>query len=1848
MRAILAKRWVWVTGLFAAINIAGLAVIASQLRGRAAALRVEAFEPQGEAGPDAELQVRFSQLMAAQEEAGKEAGAELLKLTPATTGQLVWADRMTLAFRPAAKLPMATPFVATVSRKCTSLLGHSLGADATFSFHTAPLRVEAVRQLEGSPHRGLRLAVEFNAKVAPDAARPHIALAGEGGRSIGFSLGGYTPSQAVTLTTQWFPEDKLRVTVRKGLRGLDGPLGLEADWAQDLRIEARLRIQGVAARARTPDDVAIVVTCNQQADLDSAPRHIQVEPKTEFKLVPNYDGFQLRGAFASGRRYKITFGKDLAARNGSVLGKDEVRSVLIPDIEPSLHFRTTGIYLGAQGSMLLPLECVNVREAQLAIDQVYPNNVVHYLRDARHRSADSDLSRRVHQEKLVLPQRPNERQVKELDLRKLLGADARGLFLATAHKDDVRWSGGAEKLVLITDLALTVKRSESDMLVWVTSLSAVQPVEGATVAVFSKANQQVHSGTTDASGIAHLKGVDWTGERAPFLVAATKGNDTGVIELDDTQLDDSELDTGGRPYLAKGYEAFVYADRGIYRPGSQVALHALVRGKDMEVPKPFPIQFRIVRPDGRVFRTLNAKLNQWGSAGAAVEVPSHALTGRYSVEVRLPGSETAIGHRTFQVEEFMPDRMKVALKADEKRYRAGDEVAVTVKATHLFGAPAADREVEAECRFVARDFASDKFPGYRFSDGAKKLVAQPVRLCPGGTGVPPVATGKMPVPPEDAGAGNQVAMPMVLDRNGERVLTVKLPKEMAPPSAVQAVVTASVKELGGRAVSAAVALDVDCYPHYIGLARASKEYARVQTPEKLLVVALKPANGGTGFQPVAGPLPLEGTVYRVIWNTVLKLQEGSYRFVSEREERAVEPLACTIADGRGEAAFTPKDLGEYIVRLRDKASGASADLSFYCAGEGDVPWTLDKPARVELVADKPAYAPGETARVLVKAPFAGRALMTIETDRIHLAQVVSLEKNTAEFTFPVSAALGPNAYCSATVVRRTAPGSQWALQRAYGTVPVRLDNKPRQLKVEVESPEETRPGRPLRVALRVRDAAGAGRKAEVTFAAVDEGICQLTRYETPDPWGFFFAKRALGVATSDVFAHLMPEPEKRKVGADSAPGGDGGDADGYDPRMLNPVGVQRVKQVAFWKAGIETGDDGNAEVVVDVPEFTGQLRLMAVAASGSDFGASDRPARVKQPLMVQTSFPRFLAPGDEFTIPVTIFNNTGKSGQVAVKVESTAGVVILSDAPRQVAVESGREATVQIAARAPVVPGAATVSVEARLGDETAVERVELPVRPPTTLQFATGNGSVRAGQTAAFAVPGDWVKGTERYWLSLSPLPTLNLGASLRYLIHYPYGCIEQTTSTAFPLLYLGDVAKAAEPELEGKEIEPVVQAGIDRVFSMQTYCGGFGFWPGYGEVYAWGSVYATHFLVEARKAGYDVPKDNLDAALGYLEGLLSEDRGEGGTGILPVKAYACFVLAAAGKPNRSWTLRLLEAKEELPAYSRFHVAGALAAMKETKLADTLIAAAALPPVAKARDTGDLLHSSAREAAILLSVYLDLRSGHPNVPLLVGRLADGMKDGRWMTTQENAFALLAMGKYARRLGTEKSDFKADVTLAGKTLATLTSKDNLLLKPKDLGGKEVQIAVQGTGTLYYYWGAEGIPTKEAAAERDTSLKARRRFLSRDGAELDLRSIKQGEIAIVELTLDNGVAVKNLVVNDLLPAGFEIENPRLSPGPSFGFPVSGFESPDSERETRNAKHGTRNAIRPLNTDRVEMRDDRLILFADLDVSGVWRHRYVVRAVTCGRFRLPALNAFCMYNPEICSTHGAGTVEITGRQ
>ena len=536
------------------------------------------------------------------------------------------------------------------------------------------------------------------------------------------------------------------------------------------------------------------------------------------------------------------------------------------------------------------------------------------------------------------------------------------------------------------------------------------------------------------------------------------------------------------------------------------------------------------------------------------------------------------------------------------------------------------------------------------------------------------------------------------------------------------------------------------------------------------------------------------------------------------------------------------------------------------------------------------------------------------------------------------------------------------------------------------------------------------------------------------------------------------------------------------------------------------------------------------------------------------------------------------------------------------------------------------MQMKATMGEEAFEDSVELAVRPAAALATVTGSGSVQAGGAETITLPAAWFAGTERYELVFMGTPSLAFVGGLRYVLQYPYGCLEQTVSRCLPLLYVRDLAEWVDPELAAPgQVEHLLASGLARVCSMQTADGGFAAWPGYREDNPWLSAYATQLLVETKKSGFPVQKAPYEAALSYLRRQLDRPvvsgRLTGGVSerrALELKAYCVYVLAAAGEPAFSWMTRLGELREELSVSARAHLGAALVASGQGEESRALFDAG-LPSIAEGRETGGHLRSMSRDVALLLSALIDVSPESAQVAALASRL-DGLRvDGRWGTTQENALALVAMGKYARLLGAHPNDYVATVQVAGREPMVFSHEERRRVSG-DLGGKEVTVAVSGKGTLHCFWLAEGVPASGEVEEEDRGLEVRRRFLDRGGKALGDKALALGDTVVVEISVLAEREVENVVVLDLLPAGFEIENPRLA--------------------TSDGRVKLRSTLSP---DRVEMRDDRMLLFArGPREKGVYY--YVIRAVSAGRFRVPAVQGSCMYDPGIVSTNGAGWIEV----
>ena len=666
---------------------------------------------------------------------------------------------------------------------------------------------------------------------------------------------------------------------------------------------------------------------------------------------------------------------------------------------------------------------------------------------------------------------------------------------------------------------------------------------------------------------------------------------------------------------------------------------------------------------------------------------------------------------------------------------------------------------------------------------------------------------------------------------------------------------------------------------------------------------------------------------------------------------------------------------------------------------------------------------------------------------------------------------------------------------------------------------------------------------------------------------------------------------------------------------------------------------------------------MAVAFAGADYGATEAYLTVREPIVLTPTFPRFLAGGDKLRIPVTLFNGTGEAGKFTVKLQGMGDVQLLSarsthtvemppqnptEMPSQPIldqlsvekdVDAGTEAQVFFDIRVHDAIGEVRFNLSAHGNAETTEMEVKLPLRstaPPVT---QTGQGVVHAGKPVDFILPANLIPDSSEFSLTLSPFPNIAFADSLRYLVRYPYGCLEQTTSRVFPLLYFRDLARSVEPTLaDDGLVDHYITSGITQLESMLTARSHFAYWPGGTYVNPWSSIYASHFLVEARKAGYEVADRVYEAMLnGLREQAKFSPNAEGRNGDEQMKTdialatYAAYVLAAAGQPDRG-TMNYLKNRglSGLSDYSHFQLAGAFALSGELETALSMLPVSVSPSVNEKNntrwETGGTFDSPIRAQAIMLDTLAEVNENHPSIPMLVKNLRDAASDGnRWRTTQDNAFAFLALGKIMKKQ--MDRNYTGTLKLNGEDFADFDATE-VRYTDEAWDGARVQLAVKGEGSCYYYWSAYGIQRDSYVEEYEREIQARRRYFNKDGEEL-ARQFVHGDLIVAEITVKALTAnLENVVVVDMLPAGFEIENPRLES--RAGIPW--LKAQD------------------FKPDYLDIRDDRLIFFGTFPRQRERKFYYALRAVTQGEFTLPPITAEAMYDATKSTVTGSTRIEV----
>jgi uncharacterized protein YfaS (alpha-2-macroglobulin family) len=953
------------------------------------------------------------------------------------------------------------------------------------------------------------------------------------------------------------------------------------------------------------------------------------------------------------------------------------------------------------------------------------------------------------------------------------------------------------------------------------------------------------------------------------------------------------------------------------------------------------------------------------------------------------------------------------------------------------------------------------------------------------------------------------------------------------------------------------------------------------------------------------------------WYSTLRYEEGRYRYVSEKETVIVSSQKINLTGANSTFTYIPKNSGSYEVIVKIPKTKIEISKSFYAYSFNDSyssSHEVNNEGNIDISFNKENYQPGENAIAVLKLPFDGKVLISTERDEVMEHTYVNSKNKIITYNIKVTDKNVPNTYLTATLFKPHDGSSSLPLTVAHGYASFEVKPNKAKLNLTVTATEKSRSNTKQKITINTEP------NTHLTVAVVDEGILALGNQKTPQPFDHFYAKRALEVTSANIYPFLFPEI--------TATGGDEADLAAEMANRQNPLQNKRVKLVSFWSNLLKTDSKGNVTFEVDIPQFSGSLRVMAVASKDHKFGSIDKNITVADPLVISSSIPRFLSMGDEWNMKINVSNTTNKamSGKVAIKTSGALKPGELSHKTIEIPANSAKDIQVPIKAGYQIGSAEITTSVEAN--GEQFTEKTDITIRPAASLVKSHQSGLLKAGQSKKFVLDANFIANSGKHQVFISKSPLAQFTNDIDELIEYPFGCVEQTVSKAFPQLYFEDLVTAiydGNKAYNPNEIKRNIQAAIDKLKMMQLSNGGLSYWPDGGEESWWGTIYATHFLLEAKEKGYQINKKSLDRMLSYLQDKLKSKEkvvyyynGTQQKSIVKKEiGYSLYVLALAGKPDYASMKHYLGNIDELSLDTKYLIACAFV------LTDDIAASRKIMPASfsgeKSVSTfGGSFNSHIRDLALATNALIQVQPDHPQIPEMIRLLSSEMSSQRYLNTQEMSFGFLAMGKFARLKPIGKST--AIIKNGDKTLGEFTGKDIWL---KKIDSKlPLTIEVAGEGNLYYFVESEGIPLDDKVKNVDNFLKVRRTYFTKEKREITSGQFKQNDLIVVKITLESltGASIENVAITDILPAGFEIENARITEMPELSW-----------------------ANTEMNYDYRDIRDDRIHFFTTAG-NGVQTFYYLARAVTPGTYQLGPVSADAMYNGAYHSYYGSGKVVV----
>lgn len=1341
-----------------------------------------------------------------------------------------------------------------------------------------------------------------------------------------------------------------------------------------------------------------------------------------------------------------------------------------------------------------------------------------------------------------------------------------------------------QRNVLASNVGLIAKAGkDNSVAVTVSDLRNAGPVSGAKVDFYDFQQQLLTSVQTDAKGSATAQL-----PRKAFVAVATWQDQRGYLRMDDgNSLSLSRFDVGGAE-PQKGLKGFLYAERGVWRPGDSIYLNFLLEDRTAKLPADYPITLELYDPRGQLYQKRTSTNNVNRLYPLYFKTGSDAPTGNWVAKVKVGG---AVFDRIIKVETVKPNRLKINIETGKESLTAQDNpLNVNLNSTWLHGSPAKSLKAIVEMQIKSAKTSFPKHGEFVFDDPGRRMDTEPRTVFEGN-----------------------------LSEDGNAAFDVRLLDGVVASGQMSVNFKTRVFEKGGDFSTDNRSFSYMPYDNLAGVRITPNKYKEKRFELKkagkiqLLAVDSK-GNPQSGRK-------LSAAIYKSTNEWWWDVDDSNDARFTNADNMQIELRSDFTTGNRGEAEWsvTMESWGRYLVRICDTESGHCTGDYFYAGyswDDDDGQGKREAAAMLAIASDKPKYNTGDNVQLTIPAGEAGKALISIENGtRVVQSFWVDTKAGDNKINFKATPEMAPTVYANISLLQPHAQTKNDLPIRMYGVVPISVEDPATHLQPKIKMPDELKPE--STVAVEVSET--KGRPMAYTIAVVDDGLLDLTRFKTPAPWESFYAREALGVTTWDVYDMVLGA-YGGQLGRILSIGGDAALVAGANPNAIRFKPVVVHLGPFYLKKGEKKSHN------IQIPNYVGSVRTMVVAADNGAYGHAEKTTPVKKPLMILATVPRVLSPGETLKVPVNVFAMDKKVRDVSISISEKSGIVqMLNGSKQSLSFSKPGDQLVEFEVKVKEMTGVARFRITAEGGGEKTSQEIEVQVRNPNPYITKVVAQVVEAGKSWKQSFEAVGMGGTNSAVLELSSIPPINLGERLDYLLQYPYGCLEQTLSGGFPQLYVGRLIELNENQK--KTVPANIKATIERLKKFQTSNGGFAYWPGEQQPDQWSTSYAGHFLLEAKALGYAVPDNMLDNWLKFQKKAARiwdpklEEYGFGHQGSYELsQSYRLYTMALANSPDQSAMNRLRESPK-LALQARWSLAAAYAVAGKQEIAKEVMKnlSRKIEPYTELSYT---YGSDLRDRAIILETMIqtDNKTGAAE---LVKYISEQLSSGRWYGTQTVSWALMSVGKYVGQNGASK-ELKFSYQLGSQALVNAGSTSPLMQLKVPVDGAKKEVSVQNTskGVLFARLILRGQPAVGETQAAANDLRIAVQFKQMNGTPIDIKNLAQGTDFYAEVTVthpgNRPIPYKEMALAQIFPSGWEIVNSRLD--------------------------GIEGVASPSRADYIDIRDDRVNTFFDLRERETKVYRVQLNAAYQGRYYLPAMLCEAMYDKSISATHPGQWVSV----